>query len=145
MVLTASICGIIASLAMFLAWPLAHMSATAALTESAANYVAAAAVLILLVSAAGVYTAMAAGPAPRENPESRLSPYAIASLVLGFPPFGFVTWGLLSLAGVVCGAVALKSISESDELRGRWLAMMGICLSFSTLPLLAVMFLFLGP
>ena len=145
MILAASICGIIASLAMFLAWPFAHMSANSAATEIASNHVAVAAVLVLLVSGMGLYRAMAAGPALPENPASRLSRYAIASVVLGFPPFGFVTWGLLSVAGMICGGVALKAISTSDEIRGRWLATTGICLSFSTLPLLAVLLLFLGP
>lgn len=145
MMLTTSICGIIASLAMFLAWPFAHMLATSVLAENASNYVAVAAIPLLLVSVAGLFIRLAAGPAPRARPDARLGPHAIASAVLGFPLLGFMTWGLASLGGIVLGILALRRICASDEIRGRRLAIGGICLSFSTLPLLVVMLLFLGP
>lgn len=145
LMLTASICGIIATLVMFLAWPFAHLSYTSAITTSTSNYVAAASVLLLLISGVALYKASTAEPAPREHPDARLSPHAIASVVLGFPLFGLMTWGLASLGGVVSGVIALKRICASDEIRGRRLAIGGICLSFSTIPLLIVMLLFLGP
>lgn len=145
MMLTASICGIITSLPMFLASSFAHLSATSAFARSASNYVSSAAVLLLLVSVAGVFMTRAAGPVLQERPGARVSSYAIASVVLGFPLFGLMTWGLTSLGGMVSGVVALKRICSSDEIRGRELAISGICLSFSTFPLVVIMLLFLGP
>ena len=143
--LTASICGIITSLAMFLAWPFAHMSYTSALARSASNYVASAVILLLLVSGVGVFMTLAAGGVQQKRPGVRLSSHAIASVVLGFPLLGFMTWGLASLGGMVSGVMGLKRICSSDEIRGRRLAISGICLSFSTFPLLVIMLLFLGP
>lgn len=144
-VLTISICGCMASIAMFLSVPFAHMSHTADMARTASLYVAGFGLPVIVISLVGIFTTIRSGMDFSVTRGARTSRYAIASMVLGFPMFGLMTWGLSSLAGITAGFIALRRIYNSNELNGKRLAILGICFSFSVLPFIVISTLFLGP
>lgn len=143
--LTISICGCITATAMFLSVPFAHMSLTAEQARTASFYVAGFGLPVIVISLVGIFTTIRTGMDYPVTRGARTSRYAIASIILGFPMFGLMTWGLSSLAGITTGFIALRRIYNSNELNGKRLAILGICFSFCVLPFIVILTLFLGP
>ena len=144
-VLTISICGCIASIAMFLSVPFAHMSFTADQARTASLYVAGFGLPVIVISLVGIFTTIRSGMDFSATRGAGTSRYAIASIILGFPMFGLMTWGLSSLAGITTGFIALRRIYNSNELNGKRLAILGICFSFCVWPFIVILTFFLGP
>ena len=144
--MTASICGLIASPFMLLSHPISHLSATSDLARNASFPYAVCGLIILLISCLSIFfLRRPKKPVIFKNQNRKMSRYAIASIILGIPFLGLLTWGTISLAGIIFGILALHQISNSEKLKGKRVAMIGICLSFTIFPLLITMLLFLGP
>ena len=145
LVLTISICGCIAASTMLLAVPLAHMSFTSESARTYSLYVAGAALPLIVLSGFGLLTSFRSGIDFAVIHNGKTTHYAIVSFILGFPILGVMTLGVSSVAGIICGLIALRQVCNERHLNGKGLAIGGICLSFSTFPLIVVMAFFLGP
>ena len=143
--LVATICGCMASATMLLALPFSHMSYTSELSKAASVYFAGAGLLFMVVSIVGLIFALRSGIDFTEVSDAKTTHYSTVSIFLGFPLFGFMTWGISSLAGMVSGIVALRKVCTDKAASGKRRAIIGICLSFSSFPLIITMVLFLGP
>jgi len=143
--LVAAICGCMASATMLLAHPFSHLSYTPKLSNAASVYFAGAGLPLLVFSAAGLLIALRSGIDFSEAPGAKTTHYSTASVVLGFPLFGLMTWGISSLAGMVSGIIALRRVCTDEATGGKRRAIAGICLSFSSIPVIITMVLFLGP
>jgi len=143
--LVVTICGCIASATMLLAHPFSHLLYTSQLSKAASVYFAGAGLLLLVVSVAGLFIALRSGIDFTEAPGARTTHYSTASIILGFPLVGLMTWGVSSLAGIVSGIIALRRVCTDEATSGKQRAIAGICLSFSSTALIITMVLFLGP
>lgn len=70
---------------------------------------------------------------------------SIICIVLSFPLFCFMSYGISSLASIIAGQKALKEIHIINNTKGRYLAIIGTTLSVISAALLLVVILFIGP
>ena len=56
-----------------------------------------------------------------------------------------MSYGISSLASIIAGQKALKEIHTDNKSKGRYLAIIGTTLSFTSAALLLVVILFIGP
>ena len=145
LLLTASICGYIASPPMLLSIVWAHLSVTSEAARIGSLFVSGAGVLLIVFSTLGMKKVFRAGKSTTVAPTAKTSGQAIASIIVGFPLFGLMTWGIASLIGIALGLKALHRACTDNNVAGKPLAIAGVCISFSTIPLLITMLLFLGP
>lgn len=68
------------------------------------------------------------------------SDFAVASLVLGIISFLQLLGAERAIAAIVFGTIALWKISKEPELRGRWMAIVGIVLGIIYLVSLGIYF-----
>lgn len=144
-VLVTTICGCMASATMLFALPFSHMSYTSELSKAGSVYFAGAGLLFMVVSILGIFFAFRSDIDFKKEPDAKTTHYSTLSIILGFPLFGLMTWGISSLAGIVSGVIALRRVCTDKAIRGKRRAIIGICLSFSSFPLIITMLLFLGP
>jgi hypothetical protein len=146
LLLTVSICGCIAAPFMVLSFPFSHLSATSKFAREFSIYYASAGILIFILSIYSLITLSRSGELSiRRKRNAKICRYAIASIILGIPIFGAMTWGFTSLCGIFCGFIALRSISKNQNLKGNSIAIAGIGVSFAIFPILITMLFFLGP
>ena len=146
LLVAASSCGCVTAVEMIPACLFAHMSVTSKWAQAASVYcsIIGLALFVLFTVATLVLLRFPTSDV-RSGAPNKTCPYATASVVLGFPLFGMMTWGISSLGGIACGVVALHRICRVQDSVGRDLAITGICMSYGVLPLIPIMLLFVGP
>jgi len=140
-----SICACIASPFLLLAYPLAHLSHTGNQAREASYHSLGVGIVFLCFGIWGVLNETRSGARQDVNHGNNPNRCATISMVLGFPLFGMMTWGITSIAGIVFGIIGLRKACGAEGTGGRRKAIAGICISFAVFPLILVMLLFLGP
>ena len=139
-----AICACITAPLLMLAFPFAHQSCISDWSRDMSKYSLLVGIVLLF---AGIFGLQRSPSRLQRSVKEDYSPnrYATASIVLCFPVFGMMTWGIASLAGIVFGILGLRKACLNDGVGGRERAIAGICISFAIFPLMILLVLFLGP
>jgi len=78
----------------------------------------------------------------RPNKTNRKS---LICIILSFPFFCFVSYGIFSIVSIIVGHKALNEIHKDNNTKDRYLAIIGETLSFTSAAFLLVVLLFIGP
>ena len=81
----------------------------------------------------------------RNTKPNKTNRKSLICIILSFPLFCFMSYGISSIASIIVGHKALNEIHKDNNAKGRYLAIIGTTLSFTSAALLLVVLLFVGP